>query len=306
MLTLNFDSFSPAQGAYFARQLEHVREEVLKDKTMPRSGFVVFGQDTEVGEWDETYVHETYEATGIAQLVADDADDIPLADVSFREEIYLIRDFISGYKYTINELGKSQQTGRNIPTKRAEAARDAINNKMNRLMWYGDPVAKLFGATTFPNTPRRIMATPINGGTPATVLQMLNNAVNSIFTLTETNAQEFIVELASDDYAYIASTPVDLSGGIENSILNVFMKNQKKMVLAVEPRPELKGAGPTGNNIALIHAPGTFSHKVAMMFRQLDPQPKGLSFITPVMARSGGIYSDYPLEAVILELPAAT
>lgn len=296
------DSFTPQAQANFGRQLEHIRAEILEVKRPPLNGFAMLTQANDVPEWANEYTHEMWEPLGIAQLLADDATDVPMADVSFREETFNVRDFGIGYKYTVKELLQSQHTGKQINIKRALACRLGVEQKMNRIMTYGDPVAKLFGMFNFLNTPRLIAASGINGGTPATVLALLNEWANSIFDLTETAASPTRVMMAPSDYTYISTTPLNLAGGAETTILTHFLANNP-FITEVVPMIECKGAGPTGGNIVVIDHPDVFEHKLVQAFTQYPPEARGYGFVTYTMGRSGGVVTDFPLEGLIVELP---
>lgn len=298
------DSISPESRAYFSRQLTYVRNEVVKDKKAPQNGFLLLNQASDVPEWAEEYTHEMWEPVGIAQLIANGADDIPMADAAFREETFRVADLGIGYAYTVKELMQSQATGKGVNVKRAEACRFGMEVKMNSIMMFGDPVAKLYGWLTFANTPRLISAIAINGGTPATVLALLNSFVNSVNQLTETVAPPSRMSLAPEDYDYIASTPLDLSGGAETTILTHFMNNNPH-IQEVRSVVELKAAGPTGGNLLMVDSPDTFEHKLVMPFTQFEAQPRNYKYVIPAMGRSGGTVTDFPLEALVVELPAA-
>jgi len=301
-MEFTLDNITPQARAYFDRQLTFVREEVVQDKKPNKNGFLFLTQANDIPEWADEYTHEMWEPVGIAQLIANSADDIPMADVSFREETFKVRDFGIGYSYTIKELMQAQATNKQITTKRAEACRLGMEECLNRIQVYGDPTAKLFGWLSFPNTPRLPSASKIAGVTPSTVLGLLNTWVNSIQDTTETVAAPTRMFLAPADYNYIASTPLDLSGGAETTILQHFLKNNP-YIKEVNNMIECKGAGPLGGNIVVIDSDNTFEHKMVQPFTQLPSQPVKYRFETYCLGRSGGTVSDFPLEGLIVELP---
>lgn len=302
-MNLTLDSISPEARAAFSRQLNYVRTEVIQDKRPPKNGFILLEQANDVPEWANEYTHEMWEPVGIAQLISNSADDMPMADASFREETFRVADLGIGYSYTIKELMQAQGTGKNVNVKRAQACREGMDEKMNRIMMYGDPVAKLFGWLSFPNTPRLISSIAINGGTPATVLALLNAWASSVHEITETVAPPSRMSLAPADYNYIATTPLDLSGGSETTILSHFLGNNP-YIKSVRPVIECKGAGPLGGNVVVVDNESTFSHKLVMPFTQFDQQPRNFKFVIPTMGRTGGTVTDFPLEGLVVELPA--
>jgi len=177
-----------------------------------------------------------------------------------------------------------------------------MEEKMNQIMVYGDPVAKLFGWFSFPNTPRLISPLGINGGTPATVLALMNSWASSIHDLTETVAAPTRMSMAPSDFNYISTTPLDLTGGSETTILKHFLGNNP-YIKAVRPVIECKGAGPLGGNIVVVDSEDTFAHKLVMPFTQFAEQARNFKYVIPAMGRSGGTVTDFPLEGLVVELP---
>lgn len=297
----------PETGIWFENDLRDVREEIVEDAQPPRNGFRFIPQDTDVAEWAETYEHRMFEPIGVAEFIANWADDLPLVDISNRAEVFNVRTFGCAYKFSLDEIAKSRATGMNLDRKRAMAARLITEQKFNRIMFFGDSTTQLFGLLNYPFAPRFLIPVSFDeNSTPDAILNAMNSQVNAIFNLTETIGEPDFFGLPPAEYAHVSSRRI--GDGTDTTILmhfennNPFFKGGRGEVV---PLHELKGAGPNGENVSVVYRrdPLVLGHKMVMEFRQLAPQERNLAILTNTWAKSGGIASDRPLEISIGEFP---
>lgn len=298
LFSRNDDALRALAGSKFERDLEYVRTQVYDDKRAPLNGGVLIPQSGDVPEWAETYTHRRAEMIGQAQIVSDYADDLPLVDVSGQEDTYRVKMIGVAYQFSLKE---QQASDRGIPlsTKRPMAARVAIEEKLNRIQFYGDPSAGLFGWLTFPYIPRFYLSEDFSeaNANPYNVLAELNSFFDAAEIRTDTVAKPNTLAVAPAKYFYIAQTP--LREGSDTTILQHFMANRPGV--SVENTQELRGAGPDGEDLMVAYrrAPENVEHKLVQPFTQLAPQPKNLAVLTNCVAQSGGVVSDFPLEMTI-------
>lgn len=300
---LDAHGLSEEATIFAERELEVVRSEVLRKKLEPLSGREWIPQDMEIDAWAEFYVHQMYELLGVAQAIGDATDDLPLANISISEERFNIRDYGCAYKHTFKEIERAEALDKRLDQRRAEAARRATNQKLNQIMWFGDPATDLFGAVNYPDVPRVAMRDTVDETTGASViLDMLNDLVNGTFQETRQTARPDTVLFATNPYTHISSTR--LSSGTDTTILEYFETNNP-FVETTDTVPELDGAGPNGEDLIFaFNSNGeTFEHKLAREFTQRPPQDKNLAVITNCIAATGGVAYNYPLEAVVGEIP---
>lgn len=301
-----FDALlGPKAGAYFERELESVRQQVLEDKIPPRNAMTLIPQSGDVPAWAETYTHRMCEFLGKAQFIADYADDLPMVDVSAREASYRVKHFGAAYQFSRKEIQRAE-ANRDIrlDEKRPRAARLAVEQKFNRIQWYGDPSAGLFGLFNFPYIPRYLPTISLSDSTqdPLDILAEMNAIANQPSELTDTIAEPNTMLLAPEEYNYVSTTP--LASGSDTTILTHFLNNNP-YITAVENTRECKGAGPNGENLCVVYRRATenVEHKLVEPFTQLEPQRRNMAVVTNCVAASGGVVSDYPLEMVIAEMP---
>lgn len=299
-LRLDTLGISPQTGAHFERDLDYIREQVLEDKRPPKNAFTLVPQNGEVPEWAETYTHRMAEFVGQAKFIADYADDLPTVDASGREDTYKVKMFGVAYQFSIKEIERSAR-GIGLSQMKPRAARDVIEERFNRIQWYGDPSAGLFGFLNFPYIPRYGATVSFDSSSdPQDVLAEMNAISRAPNKLTDTVAQPNTMLMAPDAYWHVADTP--LAEGSDTTILGHFMGTHPGW--SVENVAELAEAGPNGEDLIAVYrrAEENVQHKMVQPFTQLPSQEKNLAVVTNCVAQSGGVVSDYPLEALIVEL----
>ncbi len=138
-------------GAFFQDELRSIDKRILEDDRAPLNGFQVIPQDNKTaGPWDNQYEERSMQFTGLAEFLGDAADDMPFVDVGLRADVYNIRTFGCAFMHTVAEIEKARSIGRPLDEWRGRAARVANEEKFNRIMWYGDPAAQLFGVLNNP------------------------------------------------------------------------------------------------------------------------------------------------------------
>lgn len=300
----------PQAGIFFERELTAVREEVLQMERRPRNGFAFIPQMDDVDDSFRTYEHRMWDAVGIADWIADAADDLPMVDAAGQAETFNIRWFGCAYRFSVQEVAANARLGRGLDRMRVLAARLVTEEKFNRVMFFGDTSEQLFGLLNYPFIPRRLSTVRLDdaGQTPQARLAEMNAIVNTPYNNTGTVARPNFLGLAPTMYTAVVETP--MGDGDNTTILETFLRTNpwfKEGRGTVEPLHELEGAGPNGEDMATAYerVPEVVQHKLARPFTQRSPQERNLAIVTPCHAATGGIASDQPLHAVNVEFPAA-
>ena len=138
-----------AQGSiFFQRALEQVKawayDVIYADLTYARA----FDISREINPGAETITYETYDQRGSATIIKGNATNIPRADVEGKETTVNVVTLASMFAYTVQEIKAAQFAGKPLSQRRANAARRAIEEKMNYLTWFGDAKSNLQGFFT--------------------------------------------------------------------------------------------------------------------------------------------------------------
>lgn len=281
---------------FFARALDFVKARTYDRKYPEMKGNVLVPIATDVPEYAETVTTRVFDEVGIAKVISNYADDLPRADVRAREFTVTVRTIGDSYGYNINELRASQATGQGLDTRKAAAARRAIEQKLNRISLRGDAMYNLLGLLNHPNIPAVTALTGVwdNVATDGDEILADLNAMY-IGIRNQSNGVHEPNRVVMGPKQTAAATTKRVSETFGETAWSFFKKQHPNIEL-VEAF-ELKGAGTAGADLALMydHSEENLWHQLVMAFNQLPPQARNLEFVIACMARSGGVTIQYPL-----------
>jgi hypothetical protein len=285
--------FNQDQGIIAARQLDYIKTQTYDRKLPPMTGLTLLPQESDTPIWAETITYRSYDLVGSAKIIANYADDLPRADVSGTETTVPVRTIGDSYGYNVNELNASAALGVQLPARKGTAARRAIEVKMNQIAMTGDANYGLYGLTNHPNIGATTGLTG-NWGTTATAAQIiadfdiLYDAVRvqskGVHTPNTFAAPQSAISGARRKY-------VTDSGG--KNALQVIRENYPDVTIISVPEFE----SVSGSSYAIMgeFAAENAALETVMPFNQLPAQARGLEFVVPCMARTGGVSVHYPL-----------
>lgn len=274
-------------SAFTARQLEYVRAKTY-DKKMPvLRALQLIPVISEAPEWAETITYGVFDQVGIAKIVANYADDLPRADVARKEISIRVKDIGDSYGYNVNELAASVALGTNLPTRKAEAARRAVEIKVNQIALAGEPAYGLYGLATHPN----IGTTAITGGwTSATATSVILADLNAVYDAvrTQSNGVHTPTRIALPTAEYSLITTTARSDTSDKTIAEFWLGNHPGVSFL--EMPELTDELYCGEFIA-----DNIGFEQPMAFNQLPAQERNLELVVPCRARVAGVSVFYPL-----------
>ncbi len=287
-------TFREDQGIFAARELNYVKTRTYDRKLPPMSGLLLVPRSSDAPEWAETITYKSYDHVGIAKIIANYADDLPRADVSGKETTVPVRTIGDSYGYNINELNASIALGANLPTRKAFAARRAVEVKENQIAMVGDTQYGLYGITNHPNIGVTAGVTG-NWSDPATTAAQIVADVDIMYNAVRTQSKGVHtpnrLAIPASSFAAMNSKYVADSGG--KTAYTVVREKYPNMQIMDLPELELVA----GDTLSII---GEFSEENAnleevMPFNQLPAQARNLELVVPCYARTGGVSVHYPL-----------
>ena len=287
-----------ADVIFLARQLDYVKAQTYDRQLPAMNADRLVPDDTSVPEWAETVTQYAYDAVGMAKVIANYADDLPRADVRATSRQVTVRTLGDSYGYNVNELRASRATGAGLDTRKANAARRAMDLKIAAIKLVGDSVYGLYGLLNNPNIPTVVMTTAGDwaGLTGDQILANLQGWVVAYQNQVKGTHTPTNLALAPKAYNAASSKFITASGGtVPVTPLQWFRANYPG--IAVENIWEMTGAGSGGKDLGLMYeaSADNFSHMYVMPFTQLPPEARNLEIVTDCIARSGGVNVYYPL-----------
>lgn len=305
-----FDSAEDA-SVFFARELDYIKSKSY-DKIYPEfTALSNFPITHEVPEGAETVTYYSYEKTGMAAIISNYATDLPRADVKGRPTTAYVKSLGDSYGYSVQDMRASRMAGKSLDTRRADAARYAIERATNVIAWAGNKEHNLMGMLSEDNDiPLFTLSEVEVDGEKYTdfahksASQILDD-INAMFAYQSKITKN--VERA-DTLAVPASVFIDISTRqIPNTGFTVkkFLLDNapylKDIIAAPELEEDAEETNPYGKGVALLYTNSAdkFSLEIPMAFYQYPLQNRNLEVIVPCEERVAGIIMYYPLSALI-------
>ena len=304
--SLNLDA---NQTAFFSRELEYIKARTYDVEYPELKAMQLIPVSSEAGPGAESITYQQFDQMGLAQIIANYAQDLPRADIKGKEFTTPVRSLGTSYGYSLQEIRAAQFAGRNLEQRKANAARRAVEQKMNKIAWFGNEDYGLQGFITNPNVTRAAVEDDGTGSTtqwenktPDQILRDMNDLVNGIIDLTNGVEMPNTLLMPIKQWTQISTTA--RSSTSDTTILEFFLRNSPA-ITSVEWVNELKGASQLtpGQDIMIAYDrnPDKLSFEVPQLFEQFPAQERGLEFVVPAHARVSSVLIYYPLSISIGE-----
>jgi len=299
------------ESAFFARQLEAVKAQVYEIEYPGLKATQVLPVDTSAGAGAKTIVWRMFDKVGMAKVIASYADDLPRVAIKATEHVAHIRSIGASYEYSTQDIRYAMRAGVPLAAQEAMAAREAIEQLIDEIAWFGDAEYNLQGFLYNANISSYVADDGAGGTTDwarktaAEIIADVNNAIKFVKTSTRGVEQPNMVLLPTDQYATIATTPTGIEG--TQTILS-FLKAAHPGVTFDEVEklanvsPAVVGGGDTSNVMVVYRKdPSKLTLDIPMPFTQYPPQPRNLSQVINCEARIAGVLTYKPLSVLVVE-----
>lgn len=307
---LHFDSAEDA-SIFFARELDYIKAKSY-DKIYPElTALQNFPITHEVPEGAETTTYYSYEKTGMAAIISNYATDLPRADVKGAPTTAYVKSLGDSYGYSIQEMRASRMAGKSLDTRKAEAARYAIDRTTNTIAFAGDAEHNLMGMLSVGNNiPLFTLSTVEVDGEEKTEFKFKSAAeiltdINSMFAyqskITKDVEKADVLMLPSSVYIDVSTRQVPNTGYTVKKFLLENAPYLKDIVSAPELESDSEGTNPYGVGVAMLYTNSAdkFSLEIPMPFYQYPLQNRNLEVVIPCEQRLAGIIMYYPLSALL-------
>lgn len=303
---MRFDGAEDA-SIFFARELDYIKSKSY-DKIYPEfTALNNFPVTHEVPEGAETMTYYSYEKTGFAEIISNYATDLPRADVKGSPTTAYVKSIGDSYGYSIQEMRASRMAGKSLDTRKAEAARYAVDRKVNEIAFAGDKKHKLMGILSSDNNIPLFTLSTVNGKTSwkdKSAAEILDD-INSMFAyqsrLTQDVERADTLLLPPAVFIDISTRQIPNTGFTVKKFLLENAPYLKKIVTAPELSAGNDATNPYDSDVALLYTNSAekFSLEVPMAFYQYPLQNRNLEVIVPCEERVAGIVLYYPLSMLI-------
>ena len=179
---LNLDA---GESIFFARELEHVLTRVHMIDYPELKARLFIPVNNEAGPGADSITYYQFDKVGMAKIISDYADDLPRADAFGQKFTSPVEMLGISFGFSIDEIQKSAQAGRSLPTMKADAARRAYEQAVDDIAAVGDTVT---GLTGFINNANVTAASALNGDwdnvSADQIIEDMNASVTAIINAT--------------------------------------------------------------------------------------------------------------------------
>lgn len=304
------------EGLYFARALEYFTSQIfmVQYEELPyRKVFKVSNEGYPGINWITSGVIDRF---GQARPIGHGADQsIPFVEVGAKEIRYPVIEFGIGARWTIQELEafavarRHQESIQYSPeTLRQWAAIRAMDEALNKQVFYGLPENNTYGLLNHPSIPISPAVVGASGSTnweqktADEILYDLNNLLNGIYTNTKLIEKPNRLLLPASKKLLLLNRRIEYR---QTSILTYFLENNQfiNSADAIIGLNELEGAGFDGTGKMIAYNDNAMKARIAIP-QEMTPIPvqmQGFYFVMLWHARSAGLIVTFPNSMSIVE-----
>lgn len=294
------------ESAFFKRQLEYIKTGTYDVKYAPNKALGLFPVSTEAGPAASEITWRQFSKVGLAKLVSDYAQDFPRVDIYGVENTVKVHAIGASYGYSIDEIRKAQMAGVPLESRRAAAARDAIDNKLNTIAMSGESSSNIQGFISYPGISEFTVTSGASGNTWALktadeILADLHGMVELVLTSTNGIEQPDTMIMPLEQYLLISRKRI-ASDSEGKTVLTYFLENNP-YIRRIEWMTELNGAGAESSDRAMVFKNDAqhLTFEMPLPFEQGEPDKKAMAYEIPCMAKTAGIIVYFPLSVAYVD-----
>lgn len=289
------------EQAFFQRQLEYVKTRTYDTKYKNLKATTLIPVSNEAPSGADFITYRAYTAVGFAKIVADYVKDFPRVDVYGEEKTAKVKSLGDSYGYSIKEIRRAQMANVPLETKKATAARRAIDELVDRIAWKGDAAAGLNGLINYPGTTEYTVLADGTGSsklwstkTSDQIVRDIVGLINAVWVTTNGREVPNTLILPLEKYNILATKRMD--GNSDTTIMKYLRDNIPYLEL-IDWVSDLKGAGAGGTDRMMVYVRDEehLTLEIPQQFEQFAPQQTGMEYEIPCHAEVAGVIVYYPL-----------
>jgi hypothetical protein len=299
------DAQNRAALGFVQKQASYIEPQVYKTEYPDIQYQNLIPVDTSANPFVKTVTYMSSDMAGRAEWVNGNADDVPMADTSMAQHETQVHTAAIGYGYGFEEVNYAQMLGINLGNDRADAARRAYEEMVDRVALMGDSSKGFVGLFNSPDVP----TTPATGVWSAAnsdaILDDVNSALMGIYEGTNTASMADTLLLPYQAMRHLNKRLPNGNTSVMDYLTsyNVYttMTGNPLTIRGIRGLNEA-GAGGAGRVIAYRRSPDVLKMFIPMPHRFLPARPAGaLRIEVPGVFRIGGLDIRKPKQMVYLD-----
>jgi hypothetical protein len=296
--------------AILDQQLEHLRAQTYDKKYPMLKARSLIPVDNSVNPGADSVAYYQWDQYGMADIISNHADDLPKVGALAEKFVSPVVSLGDAFSYSVQDLRAATMSGNRLDERKAVAARDGVEQRIDELAAKGNALHKLYGFVNHPNV--TVIAAETDGTStewirsgsvksPANIQKDIRAMISEVWTATKQVHSVNTLVLPPAEYSHIAETPVGTDNQL--SILKNLLSNSPQ-ITSVDYWHKLETADAAGTGpraIAYEKDPMVLQLVIPQEFEMFPPQARNLAFEVPAHARYGGVQIYYPLAIVYMD-----
>ncbi|QBO37273.1 DUF2184 domain-containing protein [Periweissella cryptocerci] len=187
-------------GILEARDLEAIDKVIYRAPEEELVARQLFNIKSDVPEYMETYGYNVMTRSGVAKIIADNTDDLPMIDADMTRYHQPIFTIGGGVKYSDRELSQARAMGMNLDAEKADTVRRAIAEKENKMAFIGDASVGLKGLTNAVGIKVEAAAATWAESTPEEIVEQIRVARSRITVIPGYSNAPLNLVIAANQY----------------------------------------------------------------------------------------------------------
>lgn len=277
-------------------QLEKVALMAPEGELVARQLFTI---DSSIHPGAETVGYDVLTRMGSAKIIANGDTALPLVDTDKERKFTTMHSLAAGAEFTAQEMRAAQMAGQNVETDKVSAARRAISELEDKLIFRGNTEHGIEGALNAEGILTTAADKTIATSTPEEMLEMLRKARVSLTKQTGFSGAPLVLVLPQEQYEIMAAKRY--SDYDARTVLQVVESYNwfKKIV----PTNAVRGGGEGGADAALIFNSAPEVAKILLAFDiTMLPQENYATYTKlGLEERTGGLQIKVPNQFVRID-----
>lgn len=284
-----------AAGIWTVKQLTASLNRAYEQEYADNSVVNIFPVTNEIPGHAKYFEYPEFDGVGIAQIIADYSDDLPLVDALMTEKQGKVFRFGNAFLISTDEIKAGTATGQSLSTRKQSLAFEAHDNLLDKLVWSGSDPHGIVSVFDQPN---------INTVVASGSWTDANVAVNDVTAMIDA------VESSTQGFHHVTDILLPSSARrvmqrlVDNTTLSygeLFTRNNPGVTLRfMQFLDNYDGAGGKAA-LAFEKDPLNMSIEIPEATNVLPSQPKDLHFKYPVTSKATGLIVYRPLTMAVIK-----
>lgn len=276
-----------------ARKLEFVKSQTYAIQYPQLMARQIIPVASDVDPGAMSIVWESMDWVGEAKVITNHSDDVPYVDTFSEEVSKKVHKIGDAYRYSTDDLQRALMSGVQLEQRRANAARMAIELKIEKIAAIGESAYGLEGFYTTGSSIVGASAGAWSGLTAAQIIDEVNATVNACIVDTKGTMPPNTLVLGVNAYTAMATKRYGVDSN--ETALSYFLKTNPH-VKTVQQWIYGDTAGATGNGRAAVFYkdPMAITLEIAQEFQAMPAQLHNFTYSVPCSAKLAGVAKRYP------------